>query len=518
MKFFKKKKQPMPQPAIVTELFHIAEFARTYGVDDPEQVKDANLNFIQGIELVEDDDKERKQQHIHSAYILDDDIREVRQNARSQQNQQDISQSQIPPPMTDDDSSLPELSEDFVLPPEISLNDPMIQEALLAQRLWERQRRRQQQQRDEEEVDHYSYGSSYDPNIGEHDEDYSQGEDDEERQDYHHVAGEATSSEEEYDDSADDHTAYMNAGAEEEYHDSEDDYSREDDDVEGGGFGAAKSCDVEEDFVSNNEDDNSQDGSGVNALVQRYGEDIYYSDESEESYSHDEDDLAIHAERNIGGSGDIDDDGDSEHDSQLEDDSEVCSRYDDDYSQNEDVADCEEERSHYGNDADDQGLEAEVDQLSLHDAGDDDGGGSYDRSNNDDASYDSPYDDFDDEYDDDSFVSSGRSAEDVHDGSDYDDLPIRHSPRQESNTSGVRPLFLSRETGEDAEELHPFLQEHYLAEQEMQSLQEHAEEEERELQAIESIRRNLGEGEEVHAFLQEHYLALQQQNEQRRGL
>jgi hypothetical protein len=496
MKFFKKKKQPKPQQAIVTELLHIAEFARTYGVDDPEQVKDANLNFIKAVQLVEDDAEERNQEHTYSAYIVDDDIREVHRNARSQQNQQDISQSPTPPPMTDDDLSLPELLEDLVLPPEISFDDPMIQEALLAQRQWDRQRRRQQQQmdeddddsydsssrQDEEETDDYSDDGSNDPNIGEHDEDYSQGEDDEEGQDYHHVAGEATSSEEDYDDSADDHTEYQ-AGAEEEYHDSEDDYSREDD--EGVGLGAAKCCGVEEEFVSNKEDDNSQDGSGVNALVQRYGEDRYYSDESEEGYSHEEDDLAIHAERNIGGSGDIDDDGDSEHYSQ---------QYDDDYSQREDVADCDEERSHYGDDTDDQGLEAELDQLSLHDAGDDFDGGSYDRSNNDAASYDSPYDDVDDEYD---------------DGADYDDLPIRHSPRQESDTS---------ETGEDVEELHPFLIEHYLAAQEMQSLQEHADEEERELQAIEGIRRNLGEGEEIHSFLQEHYLALQQRKEQRRGL
>jgi hypothetical protein len=146
MKFFKKKKPSQPQQAIVTamvtELLQYAEFASTYGVDDPEQVKGANLTFIKGEELVEDDDNEEFQQHTYSAYIIDDDIREVRRYTRSQQNQQDISQSQIPPPMTDDDFSLP---EDLVLPPEMSLDDPMIQEALLAQRHWERQ----QQHRDE---------------------------------------------------------------------------------------------------------------------------------------------------------------------------------------------------------------------------------------------------------------------------------------------------------------------------------------------------------------------------------
>eukprot|EP00980_Cylindrotheca_fusiformis_P020956 scaffold7970_cov118-Cylindrotheca_fusiformis.AAC.12 len=47
---------PMPQKAVVTEVQAIAEeIPRTFGVDDPKQIKNANLTFVKAEPLSDSD-------------------------------------------------------------------------------------------------------------------------------------------------------------------------------------------------------------------------------------------------------------------------------------------------------------------------------------------------------------------------------------------------------------------------------------------------------------------------------
>eukprot|EP00980_Cylindrotheca_fusiformis_P020955 scaffold7970_cov118-Cylindrotheca_fusiformis.AAC.11 len=174
MKLFKNKKSRKAQPATVTELLYLTEIPLTFGIDDAEETKNANLNFIKA-EVVATDGEETIRQHTFSAFIIDDDIREVdRASPRMQgnrNNQRSASTSEIPQLVSDPGG--PESSlQDIELPPELSLVDPIIQEAVLAQRQWELHRLRQRLHRNGRFAEEESY-SCYSSHRNEDDGEFS---------------------------------------------------------------------------------------------------------------------------------------------------------------------------------------------------------------------------------------------------------------------------------------------------------------------------------------------------------
>ncbi|CAJ1932856.1 unnamed protein product [Cylindrotheca closterium] len=506
MKFFKKPKPEKLLEAIVLDVLHFGTGKKTYAEDDAEQIKAANLQFLDATPVKWGENED----HTQSAFILDETIREVNHPLRRQQGDAGASNNiSLQMPDDSDGESYPEME----LPPDIDMSDPIMLEAIIAQREWERERRRSERSQtieedsdDEDEDEDYDFDSEYSSDREEED-DRSYTDDDDDDDDDRSYASRSVSV-------IDDDDASRSVIEDDENYSTHDD---EDDSSFRQALGEAATDDehdVETENYSDNEleDDNSHTGDehdDDDDDNDNHDEDNSYREEAPEDNFSDEFSETNEQERPI--------DVGVHEEKPPEEDRYVPNNDDDqdtpDYSAHAER--CQEDDDRYDDDSD-ADYDAADDAASADQSHDDQSQSQYSGSYQDDATTN------DDDDDDKSYVSDESSVKDSKrravegDYDDYDD----HQDDDRSAYSRCDQSVDSRASFQSSSEknashrsgsrCYDYSDDAFL--------QQREEEEERELETLEEARRNLAEGEKMHPFLLEHYMALKERKEARRRL
>ncbi|KAL3933037.1 MAG: hypothetical protein SGBAC_010571 [Bacillariaceae sp.] len=536
MKFFKKLRGEKPAIAVVVDVLHVGTVQKTFAEDDAEQIKAANLLFIDAV-FVEPDGTE---EYTQSAYILDESLRDAnhpRAIRRRQRQREGDAGGSIPYQMDDDsvgETSFPEIE----VPPDMDHNDPVLLEAILAQRQWERQQRRSQMfdiQNAEEESEDYDFDSEYSS-----EEEGDRNEDDDDRS---------------YDDDDDSYGDEDSASSSVSFVETDDDASRsvsvyndDEDDDSSHSISSVVDDDQDDDDASRSVsvvDDEEEDGDYSTqdereALSVSASDDENHMDPAGDSDSGPED-LSQRGENDD----DCDDDDDTYRDeAPIEDfDDEFSesgrpidvgvleekSSEDDRHVPNNDDQDARDysahaERYHEGNDRYDSNEDSA--HYSHHDRNrysDNDSRSYRDDFSQDDKSYES--------YDNSVEVTKRRAVEDDNDEDDgYSRGESHYSDDDDDRSAYSRPAALddqsidtrrsscvSESEKADPDGSYRSGSRHYDYTDDA-CLQQREEEEAQELETLEEARRNLAAGETMHPFLLEHYMALKERKQARRRL
>lgn len=505
MNFFKKLREEKPLAAIVVDILHIGEVQKTFAEDDAEQIKKANQTFIDAL-LV---DWEADQEHTQSAFILDDALREINHPSRHAGG---ANNRRISLQMSDDSDG--EVLPDIELPPDFDPNDPVLLEAILAQRQWERQQlriSREMNNPDEnDEDDDYDFDSEYDSNeddeeVSERDYQSHDDEDDEDNASRSYVDDDASRSASVQDEDYDENYSTYDEGEESSFNQALSEAASDDEGgLETDDYNLGSGLEEEYTSQSGTEDDQSYNDDDENNRAE--APEDHFSDEFSETNNTEQQrpiDVGVREERKKAP------EDDDHHVSNNDDDHDLDDPDARDYS-------AHAERYHEDDNRYDESDDNDVDCDSFADRSQSENSGSYrdDASTHDEKLFVSS-----DDCDDDDYSAKDSKLPAVEDGDNDDQSEYSH------NQSSVD----SRASHHSEPEKDPDGSSGYRSSSQVAArrppdysddacLHQREEEEELEIETLEEARRNLGVGEKMHPFLLEHYMALKERKEARRRL